>query len=203
MDTLSKAFALILAVLILYMFPISETYERQDDISYIVALESVTSFVDSARKLGYITPTMYDELVKNLEKTGNTYNIVMEHQHKQYIPVYIYQEDPGYAVEAAKRGITDNRPIFLDNYVTQYDAYHTQDILEVLFPEVDPADPDPPDVRDPRRFYRMSVGDTFKVTVTNTNRTNATVIRDILTGGNTPNERIVIPYGGMVENEDY
>jgi hypothetical protein len=53
------------------------------------------------------------------------------------------------------------------------------------------------------RRYTMSTGDFFKVTVVNTNRTNATLIRDFLNNGNTATEKIVIPYGGMVENEDY
>lgn len=210
MDTLSKAFALILAVLLLYMFPISETYERQDDISYIVALNAVTSFVDSARNLGYVSPNMYTDLVQGLEKTGNTYDIVMEHQHKQYIPVYVYKGESDYQAEhnkrvtAGTRQPTDGTPIFLDRYEVLFNAFPTDDILKEMFPEYDPALGDKqPNVLDPDRFYKMSVGDTFKVTVTNTNRTNATVIRDILTGGNTPNERIVIPYGGMVQNEDY
>lgn len=210
MDTISKAFALILAVLLLYMFPISETYERQDDISYIVALEAVTSFVDSARNLGYVSPNMYTDMVQALEKTGNTYDIVMEHQHKQFIPVYLHQGDPGYTAEhnarvtAGTRLATDTTPIFLDRYEVQYQAFPTGEITKILFPGYEPALGDNQrTVLDPTRFYTMSVGDTFKVTVTNTNRTNATVVRDILTGGNTPNERIVIPYGGMVENEDY
>jgi hypothetical protein len=182
MNTLSKAFALILTILLLYFFPISEAYERQDDISYMVALRTVTEFTDSVRNKGYITPTMYNDFFNQLQTTGNTFDVKMEHYHKKYTPVYTDPTDP----------LTFQKKITVD-----YDGFYTPQIMKRLFPDDGKA------IDDVNRRYTMSTGDFFKVTVVNTNRTNATLIRDFLNNGNTATEKIVIPYGGMVENEDY
>ena len=177
---------MILAVLLLYIYPISESFERQDDVSYVVAFRTVTNFVDSVRNKGYITPTMYNEFHEQLHATGNTYDVQMEHYHKKYDPVY--QDNLFDPTQPST---------FQGDFQVNDDGFYNEQIFKVLFPD----NADPKDSK--TRRYRMSVGDLFKVTVVNTNRTNATVLRDILNNGNSPTEKIVIPYGGMVQNEDY
>ncbi|MNR33459.1 hypothetical protein D3C85_1511330 [compost metagenome] len=54
---------------------------------------------------------------------------------------------------------------------------------------------------DPSRRYKMRAGDSFTVVVRNTNRTTGTLFFDFLNNANSPNEKIVISYGGAVRNE--
>ncbi|MBL0385852.1 hypothetical protein JJB07_04240 [Tumebacillus sp. ITR2] len=180
MNSISKVFALILAVLLLYFYPMSEGFERQDDISYMVALKAVTTFTDSVRNKGYISPQMYNDFFTELQTTGNTFDVKMEHQHKRYDPTI---PDPSNPTQ--------------DKYVINYDEFYTQQIMDLMFPDNTTG------IDDPSRRYEMQAGDYFKVTVVNTNKTAATLMRDFLNNGSSDTEKIVIPYGGMVLNEDY
>ncbi|CAH0121175.1 hypothetical protein PAE9249_03701 [Paenibacillus sp. CECT 9249] len=182
MNTVGKAFALIIAVLLLYIFPISQSFDKQDDISYLIALQSVTGFVDAARDKGYVTPTMYNDLERRLAATGNAFRIEMEHLHKRYYPVYGDPADPR---------------TFEHEFAVDYEGFYTHQIKAILFPDNTLA----PD--DPARRYLMNAGDFFRVSIVNTNKTNATVMRDFLNNGHTERGTIDIPYGGMVRNEDY
>jgi len=178
---LAKAFALILAILLLFIWPISTALNKQDDISGIVIMHTVTQFVDAVRDKGFITPTMYNQFADQMALTGNTYDIQMEHQHKRYDPNY---SDAG---------------VFLGGYNVNYETFYNAQINDKLFPR-NSSDR----IDSPNRVYKLAAGDFFSVTVKNTNRTTGTLINDILTGSiNAPNEKIVIPYGGMVLNEDY
>lgn len=181
MNSLLKIFAVLIAILLLYIFPISDAFERQDDISELVVLRATTSFVDAVRDKGYITPTMYNDFLQAIEATGNTFDVEMEHGQKTYDPVY---DDPA------------NPDTFKEAYAVHYDAYYNAQILPVLFPGSS-AEPD-----DPSRRYHLHVGDTFSVTVKNTNRTSGTILHDFLNNANSPSEKIFIPYGGVVRNED-
>lgn len=188
MNTISKAFALILAILLLYFFPLSEGYERQDDISYMVALKAVTNFTDAVRNKGYIDPQMYEDFFNELQKSGNTFDVEMVHQRKRYDPDYNH---------AMYNPYTNPTPAPNGTFVVSYSETYNQQILATLFPDNYLAKDDPD------RVYKLYVGDYFKVTVVNTNKTGASLMRDFLNNGSSSTEKIVIPYGGMVLNEDH
>ncbi|WP_317259159.1 hypothetical protein [Paenibacillus sp. J5C2022] len=180
MNSFLKLFAVLIAVLLLYLYPISAAFEQQDDISELVALRATTQFVDAVRDKGGITPTMYNDLMSALAATGNTFVVDMEHGSKKYVPVYL---DP-------------TRPeTFQNTYEIHYDSYYQADILSVLFPGTSAAKDDP------GRRYQMHVGDHFSVVVRNVNRTAGTLYFDFLANTISPNEKIVIPYGGVIRNE--
>ncbi|UUZ83174.1 hypothetical protein LJK88_04365 [Paenibacillus sp. P26] len=80
-------------------------------------------------------------------------------------------------------------------YEVHYDLFYNAQILPVLFPNSAAAKDDP------ARRYKSRVGDTFAVTVKNTNRTPGTILFDFLNQAISPNEKIFIPYGGVVRNE--
>ncbi|HUC91960.1 MAG TPA: hypothetical protein VMS09_08020 [Paenibacillus sp.] len=181
MNSFSKVFAILISILLLYVFPISATFNQQDDVSELVALRATTSFVDAVRDKGFITPTMYNDFLQAIHATGNTFDVQMEHGQKRYIPVY---DDPA-------------RPdTFRNDYTVQYDKFYNAQILPVLFPD-SAAGKD-----DPKRRYKLQAGDTFYVVVKNTNRTNGTILHDFLNNASSPQEKIFIPYGGVVRNED-
>lgn len=184
MNSLSKILALILAILLLYIFPLDNSALQQDDISYMVAYKATTTFADSVRDKGYITPKMYNDFFEELHSTGNTYEISLVHSHKTYDPNYDNMTDP-------------NNPQFLGGFSLNYEESYNAQIMSVMFPD------NTKKTDDLSRWYKLSKGDFFTVKVRNTNRTSAQVIRDFLTNNNTTNAKIVIPYGGMVYNEDY
>ena len=62
-DSLSVIFATIVAAIIMFLFPMLDTWERQDDLSYIAAYTSVVNTVDSVRNTGRLTSDMYNNLI--------------------------------------------------------------------------------------------------------------------------------------------
>lgn len=181
MNSIIKIFAMLIAILLLYVFPISAAFNQQDDVSELVVLRATTSFVDAVRDKGYISPMMYNDFLQAIHGTGNTFDVQMEHGQKRYDPVY---DDP-------------TRPeTFRNEYAVHYDTFYRTQILSVLFPESTAGK------YDPTRRYRMHAGDTFSVIVKNTNRTNGTILHDFLNNASSSPEKIFIPYGGVVRNED-
>ncbi|CAM4261936.1 hypothetical protein ACE3MS_08575 [Paenibacillus dendritiformis] len=180
MNSISKVFAALIAVLLLYLYPISAAFDQQDDISELVVLKATTTFVDAVRDKGFVSPSMYTDFMEAIAATGNTFDVQMEHGSKKYVPVY---DDP-------------TRPdTFRGSYEVHYDMFYNAQILPVLFPNSAAAKDDP------ARRYKLRVGDTFAVTVKNTNRTPGTILFDFLNQAISPNEKIFIPYGGVVRNE--
>lgn len=182
-NALSLMAAALVACLLLYLYPVSQSYEQQDQISYNIVYKSVTTFVDSVRSKGYISPAMYNDFMNELDKSGNLYEIEMQHDQKLYNPVYDNPSDAS---------------TFQNRYEVYYDSVYTEDILSVLYPENELP------VSDSERKYLLKQYDSFSVTVTNSNTTKATLVRNLLNLSDSGNKvRIYLPYGGMVLNEDY
>ncbi|MDQ0110652.1 hypothetical protein [Paenibacillus harenae] len=182
-NALSLTAAAIVACLLLFIYPTGKSYEQQDQLAYSIAYKSVTNFTDSVRSKGYITPAMYREFESELDATGNLYSIELQHDEKRYHPLY---SDPA------------DDATFQNDFDVYYEARYTADIMDVLFPE------DGSSVTEEDRKYLLKQYDYFTVHVVNTNRTKATLVREFLNMGFSGNaDRINIPYGGMVLNEDY
>ncbi|GAB6990065.1 hypothetical protein [Paenibacillus pini] len=183
MNTVSKFVAVLIALLLLFIYPAKEAAEKQDDLSRIIVYNAVTQFVDAVRNKGFLTPVMYQDFINEIEVTGNVFDIQMEHQHKKYQPDYTDAADPS---------------TFQDQFDVWYEGFYSEDIMMQLFPEeVLDKDSD-------KRKYRLAVGDFFKVSVKNTNRTAGTAWFDFITGSATGDPVVIsAPYGGMVLNEDY
>lgn len=82
MNTFSKIMAILIGVVMLFIVPIYQLAQKQDDISQIYVENETTKFVDSIRNSGYISREMYQDYVNKIDKTGNTYNIQICHSHK-------------------------------------------------------------------------------------------------------------------------
>lgn len=154
-DSLIVVFSMILAVILMFVFPIMDTWERQDDISYMSVYANVVEFVDSVRNLGYITPTMYSQFLQSINATGNRYEVTLEHRKR------IYQ---------------------IDGYMNVY----TTTIEEVLNSGNDYTD--------------MEAGDYFYVSVKNTNKTQSTLMKEVIFASRQETFKIGVPYGGMIRN---
>jgi hypothetical protein len=85
-DILGRIFVIFLAVLLMFIYPLLDTWERQDDLSYMTVYSSVVEFVDSVRNTGFMTPEMLESLRYTLAATGNSYNIELERRSIMYVP---------------------------------------------------------------------------------------------------------------------
>ncbi|MCP1161199.1 hypothetical protein [Bacillus infantis] len=182
-NPISKVFAVILAVLLLFFVPVYQSYQKQDDLAYQVAYQAVTNFVDNVRTKGYITPQMYEDFQRDLS-VGSTilYKTEIVHEKKVYSPVYTDPTDPS---------------TFTNEYQVDYDEFYWDQISPFLFDENSST---------PKkdRMYKLSAGDFFTVEIENMTKTKSTMLFDFLTGGLGGNDIVIsIPYGGMVLNEDY
>ena len=155
-DSLITIFSIILAVILMFLFPIMDTWERQDDISYMKVYSSVVEFVDSARNVGYISLDMYTSFLKNISATGNRYDITLEHRSRIY------------EIDAYKNTYTGAIEDALDN-------------------------------SDDHRYY-MKAGDFLYVSVKNTNKTQSTLLKEVVYATSQETFKIGVPYGGMVRN---
>ncbi len=160
-DSLIVIFSIILAVLLMFFFPIMDTWERQDDISYMSAYSSVVDFVDSARNLGYISTNMYLHFLQSLNASGNRYAVTIEHRHRIY-----------------------------DN-INAYRNYYTNHIESILLH--DGAD----------NIYPLFAGDYLYVSIKNTNKTQSTLLKEVVYSSPQETFKIGVPYGGMVRNTYY
>jgi len=175
-NTLSKFVAILLVVVLLFVFPILNMFDNQDYVSRTIVLNEVTHFVDSTRNLGYITPRMYEELLRKLQATGNEYTVELTHEHLVVQPVYL--------------DVTDLTS-FEDTSKNTYENKYSSEILEVLYADEENS------------FYYLSSGDYFAMKVCNTNETMGTRLKSIILGSQLPKKNIVVNYGGMVKNENY
>lgn len=77
-DTLVTMVAILLAAILMFIFPLLSVSERNDDIAQLSVSTATTKFVDNSRSVGKITMEEYEDLVNTINATGNAYDIEME-----------------------------------------------------------------------------------------------------------------------------
>lgn len=77
-DTLITIVAILLAAILMFLFPLLAVSEQSDNIAQLSVQSSTTEFVDNARSIGKITMDDYTTLVTSTAATGNSYDIEME-----------------------------------------------------------------------------------------------------------------------------
>ncbi|WP_237167908.1 hypothetical protein [Paenibacillus yonginensis] len=179
---LSKITAALLAVLLLYGFPMLQNVKRQEDLSQLNAYRIITQFVDAVRTKGYISPVMYNEFNAELGKVFAGFELDLEHRHKKYQPEYGDAADPA---------------TFLGRFSVYEEAHYGDEILEQLFP-AQPAGTD-----EESRNYYLSAGDYFEVRIRDQTQKVSSVLNRFLYGDEMASSTALLEYGGMVLNEDY
>lgn len=183
-DTLSMIVAVIFIVILLVILPLYNYFERQDDMSYNLALKTVTMFVDEVTQNGYIDQNMYDKFIQRLGTTGNSYDIQIEAQKK------ILTIDPNNVSP------DDGK----ETYIEQYKSYYNKDIFnDETGKTSNIIDKDNSLKND---IFFLDVGDKFYVTVKNTNTTMASALLSVITSGVTK-EKVNITYGAIVKNNNW
>lgn len=77
-DTLMVIIGIFVAIILMFIFPLTEIGGKNDEIAQTVAEVAVSDFVNKIATQGKITLFDYDTLVQQLNATGNTYDIQME-----------------------------------------------------------------------------------------------------------------------------
>lgn len=183
-DSFSIIVAVILLVILIIILPLYNYFERQDDMSYNVALKTVTMFVDEVAENGYLDQNMYDKFIERLSSTGNSYDI---------------------EVEAQKRVITvdpNNTSTDEDNktFIEQYKSYYNKDIFNDDSGQTSTVIAKDNTLRNNAFFF--DVGDKFYVKVKNTNTTMAAALLSAIISS-TPKEKINISYGATIKNNNW
>lgn len=174
-DSLAVIFATIVAVLLMFIFPLMDTWERQDDLSYMMAYSLVVDFVDTVRNTGYMSQSMINNFEEQLAATGNTYEIQYEHREIVYMPV----------------------PDAAGTYKTGYLYHFNNDIEAAIAADAAVHSDDP-------RYTNFEKGDYFFVSIKNTNKTQSTIVKEFLYASTMETFKIGVPYGGMIRNSvDY
>lgn len=79
-DSLITIVTVILAAILLFVFPMMTLADRTDDISQVAAQSATVEFVDGVKKTGKITQEDYSRYISDLEATGNTFDIELQIQ---------------------------------------------------------------------------------------------------------------------------
>lgn len=116
-DNIQTIVAIIIAVFILFIFPVYMAYEKKDDIAYALAMRYTQDLVDEVRSKGYITKNMYDDYSKKLKITGNSYDIQMTHEYNRYDPITNYYKIEGNKYILVKSTTQEERKEYEDGLI--------------------------------------------------------------------------------------
>jgi hypothetical protein len=125
-ENVQRVFAVLISVIILFILPIYITFEKKDDLSYSLALNITSKFVENVTNNGYLSYTMYQKFVKDLAATDNIYDIYLEHKTKKYNPVIISYLDSTATVIKGKF-----------DYLTYKDEYYGTGKITVTGPPLE------------------------------------------------------------------
>ena len=192
-DVLEKVFAIILAVILMFFFPLLDSFERMDDLAYLSVYSATVKFVDSVRNTGRLTPDMYFEFKQVLDATGNKYNVEILHRKVAYWPEYD---------DVLLGSPTFDPTIDTYGYLELYDEFYTYQILGMMnivkFSGEEVINNS--NSSEYVEYTNFDVGDYFYVSVKNVSTTAATIIKKVLYGSDVSDLAILVPYGGMVRN---
>ena len=109
-DTLITVIAIVLAAVLMFVFPLMTMSDRTDDVSQLSVETATTEFVDDVRTTGKLTIDKYNSFVRTLSATGNSYEVEME--------VQVLDDNPGKKVtEAEYTKVGEN--YYYSEYTTQ------------------------------------------------------------------------------------
>ena len=142
-DTLITVIAIVLAAILMFVFPLMTMSDRTDDISQLSVETATTDFVDDVRTTGKLTMDKYSSFVEQLSATGNSYDVEMQ--------VQVLDENPGKkTTQAEATKIGENV------YYTMY----TSQIMDAINPSSGKT-----------KTLALKEGDMFSTSVKNTNST--------------------------------
>jgi len=170
-DSLIVVFAIFLAVALMVIYPLLVLSENNESISQL-AVQTITSeFVERVTTLGEIRETDFDIFIQRLYATGNTFDVRIEVSH--------LDENPSRRAVIMNPGQTTGNVSF---------SVFTSSILPHIQTEGGNG------------TYLLKRGDTVIVTVRNTNRTIAQLLRDFLYSVTGADYQVGASFSGTVVN---
>lgn len=183
-NALSSITAALLAIVLILFFPFMQTAQREEDLRMLAAYNSLVQFTDAVRNKGYVSPEMVEDFSGELARSGVVFDIELEHRHKKYHPEY------GDPADAAT---------FQHEFKVVYDAYFTEDVMQVLYPDDSGGN-----ASLDRNLYMMELGDFWVVTLIPRSRSTYEILSGYLVGlTGKEGSSGKLTYGGMILNEDY
>lgn len=159
-NTTSTIIALVVAGILIFIIPLVTLTDRSDNVAQENVQLIVEEFVTGVRNTGKLTRAKYQELVNELDATGNTYNVEIEIQH--------LDENPGKkTAQANYTKIGEN--VYYSEYTTQ--------VLKQIGIQIDEETPDPAN-----HTMMLKEGDFINVTVKNENSTLAQTLKSSFIG---------------------
>lgn len=173
-DSLSIVFTIILAVVVMFLFPMMDTFERQDDLSYMAVYTATVDFVDAVRNTGALTVDMYNSYLTQIQSTGSFYDVTLEHREYKVVPANTGESEVVY-------------------------LYHYTSEIEEALNSADKTD-DEGNLLKKGGLYTFNKGDYFYVSIKNRNKTQATLMQEALYATTIETFRIGVPYGGQIKS---
>ena len=88
METLSKIFCILLAIVVMFLFPVQYMASKQDSINQVYVYDTTNQLINDIANKGYLSLDMYERYLQKLSTTGNVYEINMTHTHEVINPKY-------------------------------------------------------------------------------------------------------------------
>lgn len=174
-DNLSIVISMILLVVLIVIFPLYNHFERQDDMSYNVALKATSNFVDEVVNSGYIDQETYDKYISDLSTTGNLYDVELEVHKKRYV-----------------------KELTTEEYEEQYEIDYNDDIFAKITDTVTEVN-SVEQKKVVNGSYLLNAGDKFYVKTKNASTTMAGAVFNVIVPAS-QKDRIVVNYGGVIKN---
>lgn len=108
-DSAMAVVAIFLAAILMFVFPLMTMADKKDDVSTLAIQRTTTDFVDNIRITGKLTQEEYDNYIKTLAATGNSYDVD--------IKIQVLDENPAKKETSARVTIGDN--VYYTMYTTQ------------------------------------------------------------------------------------
>ena len=171
-DSLMTIIGIVLAAILMFVFPLMSMSDRTDDISQLTVKTATTEFVDKVRTTGRLSIDDYAAFEQEISATGNTYDIEMEAK--------ILDENPGKkTTQASSTRIGEN---------VSYSMYTSQ-ILDILSSNNEGTS----------KVLALKEGDMFSTSVRNTNTTLSQQLKNFFyTVAGNDTYTIAAEHGGYV-----
>ncbi len=176
-DSLWLITSIIVVIILLIVFPVMHTMEKQDDLVQIQLMNEVNLFLHDVKTKGHITRADYEQLNAKLAQLGNHFEVTIDHQKRVFTPVY---DDPL------------NTASFSGKISTVYDLITNQEIVEALY-----------STGNSTGSYYFNRGDFITICVSSTLKSRYQKMREIILQTSSDTPSFFVRLSGMVAHEAY
>ncbi len=169
--------ALLLTVTVIIIFPIVNTFEKQDRIVSVKVLNDTDLFLDKIKTKGFIDKYDFNEFKSKLSMSGYLFDIKFKHNKRIYVPVY--------------KNI-NGKKTFTGKIKVMNEIFTDSEIKKSLFN----------DSKDFNGIYYMKRGDEFTVIVSSKVKSKVVKLKEMLFGINM-NDSFYVKLNAVVQNEAY